>query len=600
MDAMDNMNKSRMLRVIGIDFGTSTTYMYVKRYNLDNLAEDRFNWIPVAFDNGESRGAVNSVIRENSDGTFDFGRIAAEEIDGSVIHSNFKMSIESPDKEEQEKSRLLVRKLFEYLYNSYKLQINQLGGKDDDVQTIVSYPVKWQESTANFMIRTAMEVGFENVIGMDEATAAISTVISLNFDRFSGNQLLPYDRPGYMLLIDMGAGTTDLALCKCTLKGNGMAISADSFDVEIVTTWPLSEDDPTFGGREVDAVLTEYLEDFLSGALSPELRSIASRIVHLGNNVKLWKENNVSPNVNKNKPVTTCGFIRAYLSASATKFKEIDRAGFEALIDEGLRDYCYLIQGCLEQACSVDPQFRAVGLDMVILTGGHSKWYFAKDIVDGTMPGLDHPTLSRIRADKSRAFCLPNPQATVVLGLVYNRLLSSLILTRSEPVDDSWVNYLYNAMPNPEFICGQNIQEERGDIYAAVIDFTANEYRFPQRADFDMHTSVFESNPRCLNTFRQKSFFSDKRSDICFCAEKNTGSPVGFAVCPYGIYYETRLNNGCISWQMFMQLGIAYSGWNGDKISIGSTVIPANRQCAAVYMDYLIGLQNRLNRQFGF
>ena len=62
----------KMLRVIGIDFGTSSTYMNIKRYDLDNPAKDSFNYIPVAFEHGESKGSLISVIRENTDGTFDF------------------------------------------------------------------------------------------------------------------------------------------------------------------------------------------------------------------------------------------------------------------------------------------------------------------------------------------------------------------------------------------------------------------------------------------------------------------------------------------------------------------------------------------------
>ena len=43
----------KMLRVIGIDFGTSSTYMNIKRYDLDNPAKDSFNYIPVAFEESQ-------------------------------------------------------------------------------------------------------------------------------------------------------------------------------------------------------------------------------------------------------------------------------------------------------------------------------------------------------------------------------------------------------------------------------------------------------------------------------------------------------------------------------------------------------------------
>ena len=46
-------NGKKMLRVIGIDFGTSSTYMNVKRYDLNRPTADSFNYIPVAFEHGE-------------------------------------------------------------------------------------------------------------------------------------------------------------------------------------------------------------------------------------------------------------------------------------------------------------------------------------------------------------------------------------------------------------------------------------------------------------------------------------------------------------------------------------------------------------------
>ena len=60
---MDEPSNGKMIRVIGIDFGTSSTYMSVKRYNPEDPAEDSFNYIPVSFEHGESKGSLISVIR---------------------------------------------------------------------------------------------------------------------------------------------------------------------------------------------------------------------------------------------------------------------------------------------------------------------------------------------------------------------------------------------------------------------------------------------------------------------------------------------------------------------------------------------------------
>ena len=142
-------------------------------------------------------------------------------------------------------------------------------------------------------------------------------------------------------------------------------------------------DDPTFGGREIDEVLADYVEEYLRSVLPDELQEMVPAMVRMGNNVKLWKENNVSVNINSRKPVTTCGFVRAYPGVAGTKFPPLTRESFEKLIDDLLDDYKYLVSGCIQNACSADPDFNGQGLDLAILAGGHSSWYFAKDILDG-------------------------------------------------------------------------------------------------------------------------------------------------------------------------------------------------------------------------
>ena len=37
-------------------------------------------------------------------------------------------------------------------------------------------------------------------------------------------------------------------------------------------------------------------------------------------------------------------------------------------------------------------------------------------------------------------------------------------------------------------------------------------------------------------------------------------------------------------------------GWNADKIAVGSTVLPTNRICTAMCMDYLKRLQRYLKK----
>lgn len=404
-----------MQRIIGIDFGTSTTYMNVKRYNGDQPIEDRFSYLPVVFNYGESSGFVASVVRENADGSFDFGEKAEKQLDGAEIYKEIKMSLESPDEHKRSEARRITKEFFKYLYETYTQQAASFGGTDDIEETIISYPVKWQTETTRFMIEAAQEAGFQNVHGMDEASAAVMAVLCQN----ANSNLISADKSGYLMMIDMGAGTTDLVVCKYQSNKSG------DVRVELVSSWPDTSDEPSFGGREIDAVLEKYVENYLAKALNPALAPQAHIIASTPGQAKMWKERNVSISLAANKQVNTCAYIGTYkiMGMLNGDFTAFGRAEFEKMAESGLRDYVSLLLGCLMSTGIKDPKFKSDGLDFVVLTGGHSAWYFAREIIDGTMAGyLEHPALSLIRKEKDRVVNLPNPQTTVSLGLVYSKL----------------------------------------------------------------------------------------------------------------------------------------------------------------------------------
>ena len=403
-----------MQRIIGIDFGTSTTYMNIKRYNGAQPDGDKFSYIPVMFNYGESSGYVATIVRENADGSFDFGEKASEPLEGSKIHTEIKMRLESSDEQERAEARRITREFFKFLHAQYAQQTANLGGAGDQEETVISYPVKWQKETAQFMLDAARDAGFQNVRGMDEAEAAVATVLCQNS---GGTGLIYADKPGYLMLIDMGAGTTDLVVCRYQVGANG------EIAIELVTSWPYSADEPTFGGREIDKVLEQYVEDHLTKSLRPDFAHQASVIATAPGAAKQWKERNVSVTLAADKQVNTCTYIGTYktMGILTGDFPAFGRREFESFAESGLRDYARLISGCLEKTAEADENFSA--LDLVILTGGHSAWYFAKEILTGAMDGwLDHPMLAAVREDPCRVVSLPNPQTTVSLGLVYSKL----------------------------------------------------------------------------------------------------------------------------------------------------------------------------------
>lgn len=412
-------------RLVGIDFGTSTSVVRVKRYQDGEPIGDSYSSSGVTFGNGEGDTKAVTLVRRNEDGGYTCGAEAEEPVPGSTIFREFKMRLESPVPEEQAEARELTKAFFRYLFERYDHQRSDLGAIDDEERTLVSLPVKWREETRRFMGQAAKEAGFMNVTIMDEPTAALYAALCRKMGEINQQGLLRTGEPGYLLLVDMGAGTTDLAVCRYFVDGRpGEIIRADRIKNEIVVTWPEGRNAATFGGREVDRVLEDYVESFLTGCGLPE--AMAGQFVRGGGNsaAKRWKENSVSKLLNEGKQVETCAFIAnvMMLLPQQKPFPAFGREAFERILGEGLEQFRGLVAGCLQRASEAEPEVLAKGLDLVVLTGGHSAWYFVEEMMNGTMPGLELPQLERARREKSRVIRLTNPQETVALGLVYSQL----------------------------------------------------------------------------------------------------------------------------------------------------------------------------------
>ena len=169
-------------RVIGVDFGTSTSVIRVKRY-CDGIPAGG-EWLgteAVVFNNGAPM--VPTLIQRLGDNAY-FGCDAQTAKKGAALYHSFKVDLESPDPEKRQRARELTQEFLNYLAGVYKSQSENghLGEMDDRERTIISYPVKWGGGTKNFMKEAAGRAGFPHVEGMDEAQAAIHAVTLQNGD----------------------------------------------------------------------------------------------------------------------------------------------------------------------------------------------------------------------------------------------------------------------------------------------------------------------------------------------------------------------------------------------------------------------------------
>lgn len=428
------MKENVVQRLVGIDFGTSTSLIRVKRYQENQPIGDSYNVSAVTYGNGAGDSKAVTLVRHNADDTFTCGRYGEEKVEGSTIYREFKMDLENPDVRKQNLAKELTGEFFKYLYERYDHQQSDLGQSADAVRTIISYPAKWKPETRSFMEAVAAQAGFHNVSSMDEPSAALYAVLCRKMDEITQQGLLTAGQSGYVLLVDMGAGTTDLAVCRYQLSDAAEELSAaDRIKTEIVSTWPDHSSDLTFGGREVDRLLEDYLIDYLRDCGFNE--QIANQVIRGVPGVKAWKEDTVSTLLAKNQEVNTCSVVTQFIqfAPQPKPFPGFGREKFQQILAEKLEDFKQLVYGCLTNAANVEPELFGKGIDLVVLTGGHSSWYFTSELLYGTMPGIEHPVLEKVQREKNRVLRLSNPQETVALGMVYSQLPFHVVTPEPEP-----------------------------------------------------------------------------------------------------------------------------------------------------------------------
>lgn len=390
-------------RIIAIDFGTSTSVVRVKRYQDGKPIGDRLETKPVTFNMGST--VVPTLIQRRDTGeSLYFGYDAEIPRRNTVILRNFKIEIEALDPAVRGRARELTADFFRYLYKTYREQSlgGHLGENDDRERTVISYPVKWSEDTKKFMLETAKNAGFPNVEGQDEAQAAIQAVTIQSEKQLRDSGYLTAGQPANILLIDMGAGTTDLVLCRHT--------PGDAARTEILATWP-HRAGTLFGGQEVDELLRSYVKGLLP---ADSAEKVLKRFG--ADKFKAWKEHDVSPALARDETVNEFSALDDRLEDMELNIDySIDRWAFEDFAQGYLRGFPELVSGCLNEAGMTGDQ-----VDLVVLTGGHSQWYFVREILSGRLDRFGETGLTKIQADPGRVVSVARPQETVALGMAYS------------------------------------------------------------------------------------------------------------------------------------------------------------------------------------
>ena len=437
--------------IIGIDFGTSATVVNVKNY-YDGMQENECHTLSF---NGHH--LLPTVIFERNDGRVFYGYEAiAEQEAGSegVFHQNFKMNLISPDAKIREKAKSLIEKFFSYLYSEFERQ-KALLHVSPTTKTYVSYPAKWTPDMVRFMEGCAIKAGFGNentVFGETEPTAAIYATFENRQEELKANRIVVQEQPLNVMMLDMGAGTSDITIFKFKVDNNNKFFIG--YDNQIIT-YPSVDNTYLCGGREIDKLLTEYLMNFVHRAIRPEKNNSIQQIeLSIEGGVKEWKETNVSPKLRDNESAVmphSLLFYKRNLFFKDIPFDPFTRSTFE-LITIGHREQLYnLIIEAIEKA-----RYKINGLngpediDLVILTGGHSLWYLIEDYFKGEIITKNLPIINfkKIIDNPLRLIHEERPQETVANGLVYRDLNFDVAHTSSNNI---WCQIKIEGQKSPLF-----------------------------------------------------------------------------------------------------------------------------------------------------
>lgn len=350
----------KTVHTIGIDFGTANSCVayatYLDRGNGDVDANPVHraevipfygkDTIPTAIHAGDGRSQAPT-----------FG-VPAEEraaLDPKRFYSGFKLYLGRPDTGPN--AFLLSKYFFGYLKQRVAdfVPINN-PGPDDRIETVVGHPVQWNADQREATLKAAQEAGFPNVTLEEESLAALYCHV---FDERTG--LRP--RPGsHVLTIDMGGGTTDFAFLQIPSDVEARPVSTP--------VHPQPEGGRSYGGRDLDLILLSYL----SRNWDPEVVQAKGRA--LMQEVRRFKEgfsNALADGAFEYESMLLVGNV--------PRRERLSRQEFEHIAGSYIRYFEILVREALKEA-----GLRPEEVAHLILTGGHSRWYFVERTLGKIFP----------------------------------------------------------------------------------------------------------------------------------------------------------------------------------------------------------------------
>jgi hypothetical protein len=376
---------------IGIDFGTNNSCVTYASYYED--ARGRLQPDPIHRPDVitfQLRDTIPTVVfRPHGEGQKClYGELAEEKaiFFPDMTFSGFKLALGQPDEVGQQAFGL-SREFFRYLRSRVADFVPFDGAGNCRVETIVGHPVQWSTDQREETRRAAEEAGFPNVVLEDESLAALYACLCEDRGSFE-------PEPGsQILMIDMGGGTTDFAFLQLPATPGQRPISTPVDAADVVAPWGGGQ--TTYGGRDLDDLILAHF------SRQWDEKTVARQRSQLMRDVRRLKEA-FSTHVREGED----GYETMWVVGGQPLRVALTRGEFESFAGEYIGHFEALVRGALAMAELAPAQIAAV-----ILTGGHSRWYFVDETLCRIFPHISRELFTLVRHSR--------PEQVVARGLAY-------------------------------------------------------------------------------------------------------------------------------------------------------------------------------------
>lgn len=430
-------------RIIGIDFGTSTSV--VKVFN-DGGSDNVYT-----LNAGNGMQEIPTLIfKRESDGELFIADEALSQLNQEVegtIYKYFKLDLISNNDEEKQQAIEYTILFFKYLKKKYD-EMCSIGafGSCDATKVYISYPAKWPSFVRLTMLECAIKAGFgtsANVFGLDEPTAAAVASFHEKEEELKRAGLYFADVTYKAMMVDMGAGTTDIVLFEYRIENGKLHINNP-------VTYPTAESTRLCGGKEIDDILSEfcisYSHSILTNGNVPQ-----GLLDKCKTEIKPWKEDVVSEGLQKNLDIKSPGFIAQQINLMKQfglpinpnlKPFLMNRLTFESISQTHWQNWRNMISEAFVEGKKFGYE-SPEDINVIILTGGHSQWYGVKDFFLG-VPFANIELISFDQVKKYPASLIQSvkPSQTVATGLC----LKDKAIVAATPLSNSfWIQFEYEG-----------------------------------------------------------------------------------------------------------------------------------------------------------